>query len=160
LDALHLLVDDAPDLLPLLAEEPGHELSHLARSDPRAPAVQEALERGAELLGAGEAIARAVRDGAIADVGEPGVDVGDRLADPGLVPRGRAAQHDGLDTTGREALPGDRLPQHAAHAEDAGARVDGLPACLLGRDVGELALEHAALGVAGRAGGLGDAEVD
>ncbi len=160
LEPLHLLVDDDADLLALLDEEPGHEHAHLARADAAAEAVEEGVERAAELVGRGEAIGGPVGHGAIADVGELGVGVGDHLADARLPPREPAAQHHRLALALGEALPGDRLPEHHPHAEEVGPGVHQIAAGLLGRDVGELALEHAALGVAGRARGLGDAEVD
>jgi hypothetical protein len=66
----------------------------------------------------------------------------------------------GLLVALREAPRRDRLPHHHADAEEIGASVDRIARGLLRRDVGELALEHAALRRARRARGLRDAEVD
>jgi hypothetical protein len=59
-----------------------------------------------------------------------------------------------------QVLPRHQLPQHDGEGEDVGARVDLLRVRLLGRHVGELALEDARRGVDHLVGGLGDAEVD
>jgi hypothetical protein len=141
-------------------EEPGQVFADLAATDTPAEAIQEILEGGAERVGRLIAIGRQLSHRAIANLRQLGVGVGHHVADARLGAREPPRHDRSLRVALCEALGSHGLPQHHAHAEDVGSRVHCLETGLLGRDVRQLALEHATLRGGRCPGRLRDAEVD
>jgi hypothetical protein len=152
---------DAADGGALLGEGVADHLGDLAGADAGvAVRHQPGLQVLAELGGGLVAVLLLRGHGLVADGAQVGGRVGHHRDDPRVL-AGHAAGQDALLVLAlHQPAPGDRLPEHDAHREEIGARVDRLAATLLGRDVAELALHRALPRGRRSAGDLGDAEVD
>ena len=147
-------------LLDAVGEDLAHERRHLLWAAERAAAHQEGLERTREIARRREAVLLALRE----RLHHAGLELG-RVARDDRRRRRDDARLDLLERVeigvhAEEALVGRQLPEHDAEREDVGGAIDLGPAHLLGRHIGELALERARARRRQAIGDLGDAEVD
>ena len=135
-----------------LADAPRRRLREAPRGHRRDEVIGERARRREALLGvADERGGDGARD-AGRQVFAERVEVPDRRVGDAVRERERVVRLE-------QALPGERLPHHDAEREDVAPLIERLPAKLLRREVRELALELAGLGLRGARDGAGDAEV-
>ena len=87
---------------------------------------------------------RVARERALEHLEEPRGQRGPRLAERVDAAVADRQEHRELAAPGEERLPEEHLGEHDGRREEVGAMVERLAGDLLGREVGELALEHRA----------------
>ena len=149
---LQQVIDDAglrlalARLHALVFQALAHQLGDVARDDLQAAREEVLRERVLQVGRALVAILVALGERLADDVLQLGLDL--RVLRRDRRDLGLAHQLDGLvvGLAVEQALPGEHLLEHDADREDVGAVVDLLAARRLGRQVAELALDHAGVG--------------
>ncbi len=146
-------------LLDARAEHTTHELTHARLRDHDALLDEVTLERGAELIGRLVTGADVSAERLLHDVGELFRVLRVKLARIRYLPGGHQLQRVSRVFSAEQALARRELEEHDSEREDVAPAIDLLCLRLLGRHVGELALDRVVVAELAVHRGVRDAEV-